>query len=109
MPEPMLNPLSSGPLYKGSVHWRTQPTVDTKVGGHFSWSVVSNDNNPDVFHFHGTYRECSSPSKLAFTWEWESLPIPGVAGPGNSLVVIEFIDAGTYTAVILTKTGFASV
>ena len=95
--------------YKGNVHWSTQPTVDAKVGGYFSWSVVSDDNDTDVFHFHGTYRECRSPYKLTFTWEWESLPITGVEGAGNTLVAIEFIDKGKDTAVTLTQTGLASV
>lgn len=95
--------------YKGSVLWRTQPTVDAKVGGHFSWSVLSEDNDTDAFHFHGTYREWRSPNKLTFTWEWESLPITGVEGAGNTLVAIEFIDKGKETAVTLTQTGLTSV
>lgn len=46
-------------------------------------------------------------ARLAFTWEWGSLPIPGVEGPGNTLVTIEFVDKGKATAMILTQTGFS--
>jgi uncharacterized protein YndB with AHSA1/START domain len=95
--------------YKGNVHWRTHPTADTNVGAHFSWSVVSDENDTEAFHFHGTYREYRSPSKLAFTWEWESLPIPGLEGPGNTLVTLEFVNEGKETAVTLAQTGFASL
>jgi len=61
-----------------------------------------------VFHFHGPYREYRAPRKLSFTWEWESLPISGVEGPGNTLVTLKFVPAGKGKVVILTQTGFAS-
>ena len=90
------------------MHWSADPTVDAKVEGHFRWCVISNNNEKEIFSFHGTYRELRSPVKLAFTWEWESLPIPGVEGPGKTLVTIELVDKGHETAVILTQTGLLS-
>jgi uncharacterized protein YndB with AHSA1/START domain len=94
--------------YQAKVYWSTSPTVDANVGGHFNWSVVSKDGEQEVFHFRGTYREYRAPRKLSFTWEWESLPISGVEGPGNTLVTLKFVPAGKGTIVILTQTGFAS-
>jgi uncharacterized protein YndB with AHSA1/START domain len=92
-------------VYHADVRWEANPIVDAKVGGHFSWAVVSKVNEREAFRFHGAYRQLSSLDKLAFTWEWESLPIPGVEGPGKTLVTIELVDQGHKTAVILTQTG----
>jgi len=94
--------------YKAGVHWSAEPTVDAKVGGDFRWSVVSNDSEKERFSFHGTYRELRPPEKLVFTWEWESLPILGVEGPGKTLVTIELVDQGHETVVVLTQTGLPS-
>jgi uncharacterized protein YndB with AHSA1/START domain len=94
--------------YKAKVYWSTAPTVDANVGGHFNWSVASKDGELEVFHFHGTYREYRGPRMLSFTWEWESLPISGVEGPGTTLVTLKFVPAGEGIIVILTQTGFAS-
>lgn len=90
------------------VHWspETGPMVDARTGGSYRWRVVSDENDQEVFQFHGTYREVHAPEKLAFTWEWETLPIDGVEGPGKTLVTIEFFEQAASTKVVLTQTGF---
>ncbi len=90
------------------VHWspETGPSVDARTGGNYRWRLVSDDNEKEVFEFHGTYREKHAPEKLTFTWEWESLPIEGVAGPGKTLVTVEFFEQPGATKLVLTQTGF---
>ena len=93
--------------YHAGVHW-TDPPTDATPGGHFGWIVASDDNEKEIFAFHGTYREVQPPEKLAFSWNWAWLPIPGVEAPGRTLVTLEFLSKGEDTTVILTQTGFAN-
>jgi NAD(P)-dependent dehydrogenase (short-subunit alcohol dehydrogenase family)/uncharacterized protein YndB with AHSA1/START domain len=92
------------------VHWSPEigPIVDARTGGSYRWRVVSDDNKKEAFEFHGTYREVRAPEKLAFTWEWETLPIDGVEGPGKTFVTIEFFEQAGSAKVVLTQTGFPS-
>ncbi len=95
-------------VYGAPVHWSQDPAMDLRPGGHYSWSVVSDFNDQEVFAFRGKYREVKSAKKLAFSWEWQSLPIDGVEGPGNTLVTIEFLQQGRTTKVVLTQVGLPS-
>lgn len=92
-------------VHGAPVHWTQDPTIDATPGGHFSWSVVSNDDDHEIFAFHGLYREVERAKKLVFSWEWQTLPIDGVKGPGNTLVVIQFLEQGEATKIVLTQTG----
>jgi NAD(P)-dependent dehydrogenase (short-subunit alcohol dehydrogenase family)/uncharacterized protein YndB with AHSA1/START domain len=92
-------------VHQATVHWTRNPEIDAKADGHFSWSVASDDNDQEEFAFHGTYREVEPGKKLAFTWEWQTLPIEGVDGPGKTLVTIEFHRRGDSTKVVLTQSG----
>ena len=92
-------------VHQATVHWTRNPEIDSKADGHFSWSVVSDDNDQEEFVFHGTYREVEPGKKLAFTWEWQTLPIEGVDGPGKTLVTIEFLRQGDSTKIVLTQSG----
>jgi uncharacterized protein YndB with AHSA1/START domain len=69
---------------------------------------VSDDNDHEVFAFHGMYREVKSDKKLVFSWEWQALPIDGVESPGNTLVTIEFLEQGHTTKVVLMQTDLPS-
>jgi uncharacterized protein YndB with AHSA1/START domain len=88
-------------------HWSPEPAIEAKTGGRFSWSVIR-DSDKAAFRFHGTYREIKTPEKLVFTWEWESLPISGVDGPGNTVVLVEFLSQGSETKIVLEQVGFPS-
>lgn len=87
------------------VHWDQDPTVDARPGGQLEWRVLSDENPQHAFHFRGTYLEVSPPVKLVFTWNWESLPIPGVHGPGQTVVTIELLSSSRGTKIVLTQTG----
>jgi len=91
-----------------AVHWDGDPKVDARRGGRFDWRVVGDDNPRDIFHFRGAYCEITRPAKLAFTWNWSSLPIDRVHGPGKTLVTIEFAAANNGTKIVLTQTGLPS-
>lgn len=92
-------------VHQAAVHWRKPPEIDARPAGHFSWIVVSDEDGQKQFAFHGTYRHVEPDTKLAFTWEWLTLPIAGVDGPGETLVTIEFLPQGNATKVVLTQTG----
>jgi len=95
-------------VHQAPVHWNHKPNINAVPGGHYSWSVVSDDNEQEVFAFHGTYREVRLAKKLVFSWEWQTLPIDGVNGPGDTLVTIEFLRQDDRTRVVLTQTGLPS-
>ena len=95
-------------VHGARVHWSEYPAIDARPGGQYRWSVVTNDNDAEIFAFRGTYREVERARKLVFSWEWHTLPIDGVEGPGNTLVVIEFVQQGTATKVVLTQTALPS-
>lgn len=90
------------------VHWspETGPIVDARTGGNYRWHVVRDENEKEVFELHGTYRDVDAPERLAFTWEWEALPIDGIAGPSKTLVNLEFFEQAGGTKVVLSQTGF---
>jgi NAD(P)-dependent dehydrogenase (short-subunit alcohol dehydrogenase family)/uncharacterized protein YndB with AHSA1/START domain len=95
-------------VHAAPVHWIHDPIMNLKPGGHYSWSVVSDDNDREVFAFHGTYRRVDWAKRLVFSWEWQTLPIEGVVGPGNTLVTVEFLQRGDTTKVVLAQTGLPS-
>jgi uncharacterized protein YndB with AHSA1/START domain len=89
-------------VHEASVRWSSDPAIDARPGGHFSWSTVSNHNAQEIFSFHGTYTEFQRPERLSFSWDWQTLPIDGVRGPGNTIVIIQQESA---TKLVLTQTG----
>jgi NAD(P)-dependent dehydrogenase (short-subunit alcohol dehydrogenase family)/uncharacterized protein YndB with AHSA1/START domain len=90
-------------VHQATVHWTKNPEIDAKADGRFSWSVATDAKDREEFAFQGTYREVEPGKKLAFTWEWQTLPIEGVNVPGKTLVIIEFLRHGDSTKVILTQ------
>lgn len=95
-------------VYQASVHWTQEPRIEPRPGGHYDWQVASDDNEEEVFHFSGAYREIKPGVKLSFTWNWQVLPIEGVDGPGHTAVNIEFFADGAGTKLVLTQTGLPS-
>src|SRR5207302_11171676 len=95
-------------VHGATVHWSQDPAIDARPGGDYTWSVVSDDNDQEIFAFHGRYREVQLARKIVFSWEWRTLPIEGVNGLGNTLVTIDFFEQGRKTKVVLTQTGLPS-
>lgn len=92
-------------VHQAAVHWSRNPAIEARPDGHFRWSIVSDDNDQEEFAFHGTYREVELGKTLAFTWEWQTLPVDGVNGPGITLVTIQFLREVDSTKVLLTQSG----
>jgi len=74
--------------------------VDLRIGGGFRI-----DTRPDVgnvFSVFGTYREVRPPERLVYTWAWQGTRMDGI----ETLVTVDFREAGQDTEVLLTHEGF---
>ena len=75
--------------------------VDLRAGG--SYRLAMQPTAGDPFIVAGTYREVEPPSRLVYTWRWETGP---AADGSESLVTVEFVAKGERTEVIVTHTEF---
>jgi uncharacterized protein YndB with AHSA1/START domain len=79
----------------GLVRWMAkEASVDLRLGGAWRWVHDNGDASA------GEYLEIDPPTRLAFTYGWESGPFDDVA-PGSTRVdvVFEAIDAGTRVTI----------
>ena len=84
--------------------WKT-PTaeVDARPGGRYRLSMEQPDG--DVHTVVGEYREITPPERLVYTWAWEGGPAE-MEGSADTLVVVEFLEDGDGTEVVVTHSGF---
>ena len=75
--------------------------VDLRPGGSYRLVMAPTEGEP--FVLGGTYREVDPPSRLVYTWRWETGP---AADGSESLVTVEFFEHGAATKLILTHTEF---
>jgi uncharacterized protein YndB with AHSA1/START domain len=75
--------------------------VDLRPGGRYRLAMQPTEG--DAFIIGGTYREVDPPERLVYTWRWESGP---AADGSESLVTVEFHDAGDRTELVLIHTEF---
>ena len=68
--------------------------VDLRVGGRYR--IVVQDPDGEVHGVFGTYREISAPSRLVFTWAWQSKP------EVESIVTVELLERSHGTELVLT-------
>lgn len=73
--------------------------VDARVGGRYR--IVMRAPDGEYHRVGGVYREVVRPTRLVFTWAWESTP------ERESLVTVEFVDRGDMTELTLTHEQFA--
>jgi uncharacterized protein YndB with AHSA1/START domain len=74
-----------------------QCTMDFRPGGSFAY--IMQIAGTGEFAYKGQYDEIIEPEKIAFHADF---------GPITTRVVVEFIDQGAQTKMILTQTGFPS-
>ena len=75
------------------------PPLHTRLGVNTGPVLVGNLGSKRRFDFTGTYREVRRPTRLQFTWRWETLPI--IEGPGDTSVTVEFTEsAGTHVTLV---------
>lgn len=92
-------------VHAADVHWIEEPKMQARDGGRYSLGVARDGIEDEVFRFSGTYRQVIPGKRLVFSWNWESLPLDGVHGPGTTVVRVEFVGQGETTRVILTQSG----
>ncbi len=76
--------------------------VDLRIGGGFRIQTQPDVGN--VFSVFGTYREVRAPERLVYTWAWQGTRMDGI----ESLVTVDFREAGQDTDVLLIHEGFTS-
>jgi uncharacterized protein YndB with AHSA1/START domain len=79
--------------------------VDLRTGGCYRLSM-RDANSGAIETVAGEYTEVRSPERLAYTWTWEGDP-ELMRGSERTLVVVDFLEAGDETEVVLTHRGFA--
>ncbi|MCZ6491166.1 MAG: SRPBCC domain-containing protein [Acidobacteria bacterium] len=70
--------------------------VDLRVGGRYRLGMRKLPDG-EVFFLGGTFREISPPERLVYTWSWEQASMD----VGETLVTVEFREAGQSTEVVL--------
>jgi glutathione S-transferase len=81
-----------------------EATVDLRPGG--KYRLVMQPPGGEAFVVAGTYREVEPPSRLVYTWRWETGP---AADGSESLVSVEFRESATHpprTELVLTHSDF---
>ena len=79
--------------------------IDLSVGGRYRFAMRKLPDGNPTYYVTGVYQEIVIPERLVFTWNWEE------GGPpfgSNTLVTIEFRDAGTGTEMVLVHERFDS-
>ena len=76
----------------------TDATVDLRPGGPWRW--VHEDGNA----CSGEFIEIDPPSRLSFTYGWESGEFADVA-PGSTMVEVSFVPTATGTRVAVVQRG----
>jgi uncharacterized protein YndB with AHSA1/START domain len=79
--------------------------IDLRPGGRYRLSM-RDASSGTVETVGGEYTEVRPPERLAYTWTWEGDPAL-MRGSERTLVVVDFLDAGGATEVVLTHRGFA--
>jgi uncharacterized protein YndB with AHSA1/START domain len=74
--------------------------VDLTVGGRYHIRMV-NPEGPE-HNARGVYREIDPHRRLVYTWQWDEEDIDA----GETLVTVEFLDAGGSTEVVVTHEQF---
>jgi uncharacterized protein YndB with AHSA1/START domain len=72
--------------------------IDLRPGGRYELLL-----EPGSMRLVGEFREVAPPQRLVYTWRW----IEGVPDTRESLVTVEFREAGAGTEVILLHDNFA--
>ncbi len=86
--------------------WETAAAeVDLRPGGRYRLSM-RDPSSGAVHTVVGEYVEVRRPERLAYTWTWEGEP-EEMRGSEQTLVLVEFVEDGEGTQVVLTHSGFA--
>ena len=92
-------------VHAADVRWMEEPKLEVRDGGRYSLHVARDGKENEAFRFSGTYREVIPDKKLAFSWNWDNLPLEGAQGPGRTVVRVEFVGQAEGTTIVLTQSG----
>ena len=80
--------------------------VDLREGG--TYRLAMRDPGSGEQHtLVGEYTEVRRPERIAYTWTWESNE-EAMSGSAGTLVVVDFVEDGEGTEVVVTHSGFAT-
>lgn len=79
--------------------------VDLQSGGRYRLAMLDTATG-GVHAVAGEYTEVRPPERLAYTWTWEGEP-EIMRGSERTLVVVDFLEAGEGTEVVVTHRGLA--
>jgi uncharacterized protein YndB with AHSA1/START domain len=79
----------------------TVAEMDLRVGGKFRLTLRKPTG--DVVTAFGTFREIRASERLVYSWNWDYNDI------GDTIVTLEFFDAGGETELVLTHERFRTV
>jgi uncharacterized protein YndB with AHSA1/START domain len=74
--------------------------MDFRVGGKYRGMIRSKDHGDSWFA--GEYREIEAPTRLVFTWKWDT----GPSGEVTSLITIRFSEHNGQTTMTFHQTPF---
>jgi uncharacterized protein YndB with AHSA1/START domain len=77
--------------------------MDFRVGGKYRGMIRSKDYGDSWFG--GEYREIEAPTRLVFTWKWDT----GPSGEVTSLITITFAEHNGQTTMTFHQTPFVNV
>lgn len=83
-------------------NFTVRSSIDLRLGGQYRIDMQRPDGQ--VFSAFGVYREIRPPERLVFTWSAAGGPEP----VEDTLVTVEFFEAGDKTQVTLTHQNFTS-
>lgn len=78
--------------------------MDVRVGGEYRLVMQAPDGSK--MPLRGTFQLLDRPTKLSFSWQWETAP--GDIGSGKTLVTVDIRAKGSATEIVLTHEGFAT-
>jgi glutathione S-transferase len=81
----------------------TVHALDLRVGGRYRFEMRDPDGKSHIVI--GEYREIDAPTRLVFTWAWESEQAEDTQ---ETLVTLQFRDQGKATEMLLTHERFPS-
>lgn len=86
--------------------WETSVAeVDLRPQGHYRLSMRDPEGGAE-YTVVGEYVEVQRPERLVYTWTWQGEP-DEMRGSERTVVVVEFVENGDATEVLLTHRGFA--
>ena len=77
--------------------------LDLRVGGRYRFE---GEHDGHAWVLEGEFLEVRPTERLVYTWRWET--DKNLGGPGDTVVTVDFRDAGSDTELVVTQEGFTN-